>query len=46
MNDHQSLVEQQHVPADDGWDDAAAEANERMIRGQLLKFAGLAMDDW
>ena len=41
MNDHQSLVEQQHVPADDGWDDAAGEASERTIRGHLLKFA-----DW
>jgi hypothetical protein len=41
MSDHQSLIEQQHIPADDGWDDAAAEAGERIIRGQLLKFA-----DW
>ena len=41
MSDHQSLIEQQHIPADDGWDDAAGEASERTIRGQLLKFA-----DW
>ena len=41
MSDHQSLIEQQHIPADDGWDDAAGEASERMIRGHLLKFA-----DW
>ena len=41
MTDHQSLIEQQHIPADDGWDDAAGEASERTIRGQLLKFA-----DW
>jgi hypothetical protein len=41
MSDHQSLIEQQHVPADDGWDDAAAEASERTIKGQLLKFG-----DW
>src|SRR5580704_2389434 len=41
MNDQRSLIEQQHVPADDGWDDAAGEASERMIRGHLLKFA-----DW
>ena len=31
----------QNYPADDGWDDAADEASERMIKGQLLKFA-----DW
>ena len=41
MSDHQSLIEQQHIPADDGWDDAAGEASERTIRGHLLKFA-----DW
>jgi hypothetical protein len=41
MSEHQSLTEQQYIPAGDGWDDAAAEAGERMIRGQLLKFA-----DW
>ena len=41
MSDHQSLIEQQHIPADDGWDDAAAEASERTIKGQLLKFG-----DW
>jgi hypothetical protein len=29
------------VPTDDGWNDAAAEAGERPIRGRLLKFA-----DW
>ena len=40
MSDHQNLAEQQYI-ADDGWDDAAAEAGERTIRGQLLKFA-----DW
>ena len=28
-------------PSDDGWNDAAAEANERVIKGVLLKFA-----DW
>jgi len=28
-------------PSDDGWDDAAVEANERVIKGILLKFA-----DW
>jgi hypothetical protein len=32
---------QQQVPANDGWDDAAAEAGERTIKGTLLKFA-----DW
>jgi hypothetical protein len=31
----------QDYPADDGWNDAADEASERMIRGSLLKFA-----DW
>jgi hypothetical protein len=36
MSDHQSLIEQQHIPADDGWDDAAGEASERTIRGHLL----------
>ena len=41
MSDHQSLIEQQHIPADDGWDDAAGEASERTIRGHLLKFG-----DW
>ena len=41
MSDHKSLIEQQHILADDGWDDAAGEASERMIRGHLLKFA-----DW
>ena len=39
MSDHQSLIEQQHIPADDGWDDAAAEATERTIKGAILKFA-------
>ena len=39
MSDHQSLTEQQYIPASDGWDDAAAEASERMIRGELLKSA-------
>jgi hypothetical protein len=29
------------VPAGDGWDDAAGEAHERVVRGTLLKFA-----DW
>ena len=38
MSNHQSLIEQQHIPADDGWDDAAGEAGERAIRGDLLKF--------
>jgi hypothetical protein len=38
MSDHQSLIKQQHIPADDGWDDAAAEASERVIRGRLLKY--------
>jgi len=28
-------------PGDDGWNDAAAEANERVIKGVLLKFV-----DW
>jgi hypothetical protein len=32
---------QQNYPADDGWGDAAAEGDERTIRGTLLKFA-----DW
>jgi hypothetical protein len=41
MSDQRSLTEQQYAPSSDGWDDAAAEAGERMIRGQLLKFA-----DW
>jgi hypothetical protein len=41
MGDHQSLIEQQHIPVGDGWADAAVEASERMIRGKLLKFA-----DW
>jgi hypothetical protein len=41
MTDNQSLTEQQYIPAGDGWGDAAAEASERTIRGQLLKFA-----DW
>jgi len=41
MRDHQRLIEQQHIPADDGWDDAAGEASERTIRGKLLKFG-----DW
>ena len=41
MIDHPSLIAQQHIPADDGWDAAAGEASERMIRGHLLKFA-----DW
>lgn len=29
------------LPADDGWNDAAAEASERVIRGDILKFS-----DW
>lgn len=37
MNDNQNAVEQ-YIPAGDGWDDAAAEAGERVIRGALLKF--------
>ena len=41
MSDNQSIIEQQYIAAGDGWDDAAEEASERMIRGQLLKFA-----DW
>jgi hypothetical protein len=41
MSDNQNLIEQQYTPAGDGWDDAAAEASERVIKGQLLKFA-----DW
>ena len=41
MSEHKNLIEQQHIPADDGWDDAAGEASERTIRGHLLKFA-----DW
>ena len=36
-----SIIEQNYIPADDGWSDTAAEASEQMIRGQLLKFA-----DW
>ena len=44
MSDHQSLIEQQHIPADDGWDDAAGEASERMIRGQTSEVRRLAMD--
>jgi hypothetical protein len=40
MSDYLSLP--QTIPTtDDGWNDAAAEAGERMIRGQILKFA-----DW
>jgi hypothetical protein len=39
MSNHQSLIEPQHVPAGDGWDDAAAEATERTIKGAILKFA-------
>jgi hypothetical protein len=34
----QSIIEQNYIPPDDGWGDAAAEANERMIKGALLKF--------
>ena len=45
MSDNHTLMHQQALakppPATDGWDDAAAEAAERTIRGQLLKFA-----DW
>jgi hypothetical protein len=45
MSDGHTLMQKQQeltVPAaDDGWDDAAAEAAERTIRGTLLKFA-----DW
>jgi hypothetical protein len=45
MSDNHTLMHQQALakppPAADGWDDAAAEAAERTIRGQLLKFA-----DW
>jgi hypothetical protein len=29
------------ITTDDGWNDAAAEANERVLRGTLLKFS-----DW
>jgi hypothetical protein len=38
MSNHQSLIEQQHILADDGWGAAASEAGERAIRGNLLKF--------
>jgi hypothetical protein len=41
MSENQNLIEQQYVQSGDGWDDAANEAAEQMIRGQLLKFA-----DW
>ena len=45
MSDNHTLMHQQALakppPASDGWGDAAAEAGERQIRGQLLKFA-----DW
>jgi hypothetical protein len=45
MSDNHSLMQQRALakppPVTDGWDDAAAEAAERTIRGQLLKFA-----DW
>ena len=45
MSDNHTLMHQQALakppPVTDGWDDAAAEAAERTIRGQLLKFA-----DW
>ena len=45
MSDNHTLMHQQALakppPATNGWDDAAAEAAERTIRGQLLKFA-----DW
>jgi hypothetical protein len=38
-NHHQNLT--QYTPAGDGWDDAAAEGETRMVRGSLLKFS-----DW
>src|SRR5262249_20349228 len=41
MSDNHSLMKQQTMPADDGWNDAANEAGERTIRGTLLKFS-----DW
>jgi hypothetical protein len=41
MSNNHSLMKQQTMPADDGWDDAANEAGERTIRGTLLKFS-----DW
>ena len=45
MSDNHTLMQQRAPakppPATDGWNDAAAEAGERQIRGQLLKFA-----DW
>ena len=43
MSDHH-LIEQQHIPADDGWDDAAGEASERTIRGPPSEVRRLAMD--
>jgi len=40
MSDNHTALAKQ-LPANDGWDDAAAEAGERPIQGKLLKFA-----DW
>lgn len=40
-NNHMIMQQRATSPADDGWNDAAAEASERTIRGTLLKFA-----DW
>jgi hypothetical protein len=34
-----NLIRPPGPPSDDGWDDAAVEANERVIKGTLLKFA-------
>jgi hypothetical protein len=43
MSNNQAIMQQRALskppPATDGWSDAAAEAAERTIRGQLLKFA-------
>ena len=39
MSDNHSMMKS--PPADDGWNDAASEAGERMIRGTILRFA-----DW
>jgi hypothetical protein len=45
MSDNHAVMQQRALskppPTTDGWHDAAAEAGERQIRGQLLKFA-----DW
>jgi hypothetical protein len=41
MSDNHSVMQQQALPADDGWGDAAAEASERTIRGTRLRFS-----DW